>query len=484
MAAYTTRLRPDYSAGRVEVPDVGGIFLDFADRQAKQYQIGLENEMKQAQMAEDRKRYETELGFKQRHEQRLVDELGREQATREAVMASLDPDRFKASKMSEIDAAIAQGMANLSPQERAEAEAQVKANWDRAGSGNYALGLARDSTLADPSKVLNAQKSRLDIALSDPNSLEFKALQKAELDNHAKKLAAGWKFKQKELDQSKAEKKQELTDAIKLLDVSTTFDTVTDNSLAIANANKRNQALADKQELYGSTFSDVAISIPQREGQSDEDYFKVLDAETKRTIGMLPTSNIRNYALGNVPTLESKTISRPKTQEEYAKDIYSKLRSITPSESSIKVGQGLIESYAKNGELLKTLKEEKATVADLKNVYSALGGDSTKVDTKKGLEAGIKSREAILKAESKKTTDKTKDSAYSGLITAMDEESVDNYKLGASKTDQRKILDVVKQYKVPEKDAIAILRNVDAIGKPSSSVAASFEDYVKANYGK
>lgn len=71
-------------------------------------------------------------------------------------------------------------MANLSPQERAEVEAQVKANWDRTGSGNYALGLARDSTLADPSKVLSAQKSRLDIALSDPNSAEFKAKQKAE----------------------------------------------------------------------------------------------------------------------------------------------------------------------------------------------------------------------------------------------------------------------------------------------------------------
>lgn len=50
MAAYTTRLRPDYTAGRVDVPDVGGIFLDFADRQMKQHQIGLDNAMQQAKM--------------------------------------------------------------------------------------------------------------------------------------------------------------------------------------------------------------------------------------------------------------------------------------------------------------------------------------------------------------------------------------------------------------------------------------------------
>ena len=150
----------------------------------------IESNERDKRAAEEQKRYETEIGFKQRQEQRLVDELGREQATREAVLANLNPDRFKTAKLGEVDAAIAQGMANLSPQERAEAEAQVKANWDRAGSGNYALGLARDSTLADPSKVLSAQKSRLDIALSDPNSPESKAAREAELDMHSKKLGA------------------------------------------------------------------------------------------------------------------------------------------------------------------------------------------------------------------------------------------------------------------------------------------------------
>ena len=182
-------LRPDFNVGRVQVPEVGSVFADFADRQAKQYQIGLENERKQAQIEEDKKRYETELGFKQRNEQRLVDEVNREQATREAVLANLNPDRFKEARLREIDAAIAQGMTNLSPQERAEAEAQANA-LNRVEIGNLELNSARDSTLADPSKVLSAQKSRLDIALSDPNSDESKALRAAELDMHSKKLGA------------------------------------------------------------------------------------------------------------------------------------------------------------------------------------------------------------------------------------------------------------------------------------------------------
>ena len=148
----------------------------------------IESNERDKRAAEEQKRYETDLGFKQRQEGRVVDELNREQATREAVLANLSPDRFKEAKLGEIDTAIAQGMANLSPQERAEAEAQVKATWDRAGSGNYALGLARDNTLADPSKVLSAQKSRLDIALSDPNSAEFKAKQKAEWDEAKRKM--------------------------------------------------------------------------------------------------------------------------------------------------------------------------------------------------------------------------------------------------------------------------------------------------------
>ena len=74
MAAYSTRMRPDFTFGRVDTPDVANVLLDFADRQAKQEALGIDRIMQQAKLEEDRKRYETELGFKQRAEDRLLKE--------------------------------------------------------------------------------------------------------------------------------------------------------------------------------------------------------------------------------------------------------------------------------------------------------------------------------------------------------------------------------------------------------------------------
>ena len=74
MAAYSTRMRPDFTFGRVDTPDVANVLLDFADRQAKQEALGIDRVMQQAKLEEDRKRYETELGFKQRAEDRLLKE--------------------------------------------------------------------------------------------------------------------------------------------------------------------------------------------------------------------------------------------------------------------------------------------------------------------------------------------------------------------------------------------------------------------------
>lgn len=74
MAAYSTRMRPDFTYGRVDTPDVANVLLDFADRQAKHEALGMDRVMQQAKLEEDRKRYETELGFKQRAEDRLLKE--------------------------------------------------------------------------------------------------------------------------------------------------------------------------------------------------------------------------------------------------------------------------------------------------------------------------------------------------------------------------------------------------------------------------
>ena len=445
----------------------------------------IESNERDKRAAEEQKRHETELGFKQRQEQRLVDELGREQATREAVLANLSPERFKEARLREIDAAIAQGMANLSPQERAEAEAQVKANWDRVGSGNYALGLARDSTLADPSKVLSAQKSRLDIALSDPNSAEFKAAQQAEWDSAKRKMdynhnqaVSLQKLK------NKWEQDKDILDAdaaSNLLNVGTTYNKVVgSNADTIASINKANEVISGKQEAYGNAYVDAYSKNPNAKPED-------IDAEARKAIGIQnkSTSIDRLIPLANVPKYEETTKVSNKPLEMYTKDLLDEAkRTGTLNSNTLKLIDSQTRAYES---ALKTRDEklkEETTFEGLKGIIEDLKGDPNIVRGKDDAKEYIKALETKIKAEAKKATYKPKSSAYSGLIAAMDIESIDNYRLGASKTDQSKILEIVKQYKIPEKDAIAILHNANFAGKFSGSVASSFEAYVKTNYSK
>lgn len=385
--------RPDFNVGRVQVPEVGSVFADFADRQTKLYQIGLENERKQAQIEEDKKRYETDLGFKQRHEQRLVDEVNREQATREAVLATLSPERFKEAKLREIDTAIAQGMANLSPQERAEAEAQVKANWDRAGSGNYALDLSRDSTLADPIKVLNAQKSRLDIALSDPNSDEFKAKQKAEWNEAKRKMdyshgqaVSLHKLKNKEEQDS-------YRNALGMLDVSTnkTID-LGDNSNEIAAINRQNDKIGDLQARYGDAYVQAYNNNPNASAEAvDEIARKAVGISSQGDIGSL-------YPMEKVPEYVKEIKQVPKTEQEYAKDIMAKASQGKLTAGVVQVAENLINSYKGAIEDNKKKKTKEAIIQDYKSLIDNLGGDSSKVTTEDGAKAQLKAIEAKIKA--------------------------------------------------------------------------------------
>ena len=393
MAAYTTRLRPDYTAGRVDVPDVGGIFLDFADRQMKQHQIGLDSAMQQAKMEEDRRRYETDLGFKQRQEGRVVDELNREQATREAVLANLSPDRFKEAKLGEIDTAIAQGMANLSPQERAEAEAQVKANWDRTGSGNYALGLARDNTLADPSKVLSAQKSRLDIALSDPNSAEFKAAQQAEWDSAKRKMDYSHGQAVSLQNLKNKEEQDSYRNALGMLDVSTskTVD-LGDNSSEIDAINRQNARIGDLQARYGDAYVQAYNSNPNASAEA-------VDEIARRAVGISSEGDIGSlYPMEKVPEYVKGIKQVPKTEQEYAKDIMARASQGKLTAGGVQVAENLIKSYKGAIEANKEKKTKEAIVQDYKSLIDNLGGDSSKVTTEDGAKAQLKAIEAKIKA--------------------------------------------------------------------------------------
>ena len=53
-----TRFRPDFSSGRIDVPDVGGILTEFADRQANRADKELDRAVKQQQLKEEQRRWD------------------------------------------------------------------------------------------------------------------------------------------------------------------------------------------------------------------------------------------------------------------------------------------------------------------------------------------------------------------------------------------------------------------------------------------
>ena len=408
MAAYTTRLRPDYSAGRVDVPDVGGIFLDFADRQAKQYQIGLENEMKQAKMAEDQRRYETELGFKQRQEGRVVDELNRAQATREAIQAQLNPEMYRNARLGEVDNAIQQGLSNLSPQDRAIAEQEIARNYNRGASGQFVLDRARTNEMVDPSAVLKARSDDLTMKLQDPNSEEYKALlasRRAE-DKWKADYAHGLAMARIGAEEEKEYKKgQQLAD---LLNVNT-FKTIEagDNQRAIDDYNKSNEARAYRQELYGQAMYDLALDdkTKQKPGESDTAFYERIDALAKEKAGIPRGNRIGQYAEIDVPEYEKYTKTVQLTPQEQANALMSRLQGKDLTPAMVKEVQSQIKSYSdmynNQSKVDREMAINAAILNDLKEIISRNGGDASKYSTIEGAKAAVKEIEARLKSGNK-----------------------------------------------------------------------------------
>lgn len=402
MAAYTTRLRPDYTAGRVDVPDVGGIFLDFADRQMKQHQIGLDNAMQQAKMEEDRRRYETELGFKQRQEGRVVDELNRAQATREAVQAQLNPEMYRSSRLGEVDTAIQQGLANLSPQERAVAEQEIAKNYNREASGRYVLDSARNNVLADPTSVLSAQANQLNLRLKDPNSAEFKAAQQAEWDAARRKMDYSHGLDIAKINMQERKQIEEGNRLAKLLGVGNTKTVTSNNQADIDEATRKNASLAYGQEQYGKEYGRLAETTPMLEGETMDAYGARLDAMTKNNLGISFANKITDYALVDVPELQQTTREVMLTPQEYSNVIYKQLEgnSVTPAmlNQANNVIKNYTDAYTKQNKVNSESAINSATLEDYKRILEVNKVDTKNINTIDGAKAALKNIEAKMKA--------------------------------------------------------------------------------------
>ena len=68
--------KPDFSLGRIDTPDIGGVLLDFADRQQKQYQIGLSNAVEADKLLRDRQRFAREQELNKRADTEYNREIG------------------------------------------------------------------------------------------------------------------------------------------------------------------------------------------------------------------------------------------------------------------------------------------------------------------------------------------------------------------------------------------------------------------------
>ena len=429
-----------------------------------------EKELADAKRAEDQKRYETELGFKQRQEQRLVDELGREQATREAVLANLNPERFKTAKLGEVDAAIAQGMANLSPQERAEAEAQVKANWDRAGSGNFALGLARDSTLADPSKVLSAQSDRLKIALSDPNSAEFKAAQQAEWDAAKRKMDYNHGLDIAKINMQERKQIEEGNRLAKLLGVGNTKTVTSNNQADIDEATRKNASLAYGQEQYGKEYGRLAETTPMLEGETMDAYGARLDAMTKHNLGISFANKITDYSLVDVPELQQTTREVMLTPQEYSNVIYKQLEgnSVTPAmlNQANNAIKNYTDAYTKQNKVNSESAVNSATLDDYKAIIDANGGNSKNITTIDGAKAKLKEIETKIKANSKNTGGGLADVLKATTTTGLDSDHLATIQAEAANR------------KISNKDLAALIELGDKPGDSLPVLSSTQRDYV------
>jgi len=433
MAAYTTRLRPDYTAGRVDVPDVGGIFLDFADRQMKQHQIGLDNVMQQAKMEEDRRRYETELGFKQRQEQRVTDELNRAQATREGVLAMLDPKAYQGAKIADMENQMRAGLANLSPQDRAEAEKQWAANFNRGATGEYVNRLATTNTNVDPSALLSAQVSMQNKALNDPTSELYKAKQLDEWNQKKREYDYKHGLDMAKVNAQKASEQADMANMLKMLNIDTT-KTVNrvEGQQEAQNIMNMNDKIAKKQEAYGNAYVQAYNSNPNAKPEE-------LDLLARRTAGIATDDgNITDVIpLAEVPKLTTVQTKVNKDVQEYARDVIAEAGKGKVTANTVGLADSLIKSYKAGIEANKEGKSKQAVLNDYKNLIDTMGGDSSKITTEEGAKAQIKALEARMKNSGK--VENTKDSTPVLKAAIATEIGNDTLKLLTEEANKRKI---------------------------------------------
>lgn len=185
-----TRFRPDFSSGRIDVPDVGGILMEFADRQANRTDKELDRAAKQQQLKEEQRRWDITNSRADALAKRQEDEYNRalseKNATNEAYRVLMNKDQYANEKMAAEQKAIQESLAMLTPEERAAAEQGLK-SYNPEVSRQQWIDNAISGPNVDQSKVVAMKTNLYNVAANTPGTPEYQA--KIDADREQKKWA-------------------------------------------------------------------------------------------------------------------------------------------------------------------------------------------------------------------------------------------------------------------------------------------------------
>lgn len=197
-----TRYRPDFSSGRIDVPDVGGILMEFADRHANRADKELDRAAKQQQLKEEQRRWDITNSRADALAKRQEDEYNRalseKNATNEAYRVLMNKDQYANEKMAAEQKAIQESLAMLTPQERAAAEQGLK-SYNPEVSRQQWIDNAISGPNVDQSKVVAMKTNLYSIAANTPGTPEYQAKIDADREQKKWELALENKYKMSQL---------------------------------------------------------------------------------------------------------------------------------------------------------------------------------------------------------------------------------------------------------------------------------------------
>lgn len=147
-----------------------------------------DNKIKMAQdeITENKRRWDIANARADAEEVRALDEYNRgvakEVNTNEALRAMLNPTEYTGSKIAEEQQSIQNSLANLSPQDRAIAEQQLKVGYSPENSGKDWLNYATNATGVDRGRLLDVKNKDYEVKAKTPGTPEYIAAEQAKMN--------------------------------------------------------------------------------------------------------------------------------------------------------------------------------------------------------------------------------------------------------------------------------------------------------------